>query len=42
MNALNFNAACCKRFVDESFGTTVFTDKSQMQAKLKELNNETT
>lgn len=33
---------CCKRFVDESFGTTVFTDKSQMQAKLKELNNETT
>lgn len=33
---------CCKRFVDESFGTTVFTDKSQMQAKLKEINNETT
>lgn len=29
----------CKRFVDEHFGVTVFTDKSKAEAKLKELNN---
>ena len=28
----------CKRFVDEHFGVTVFTDKSKAEAKLKELN----
>lgn len=32
----------CKRFVDEHFGVTVFTDKSKAEAKLKELNNGTT
>lgn len=26
----------CKRFVDEHFGVTVFTDKSKAEAKLKE------
>lgn len=29
----------CKRFVDEHFGVTVFTDKSKAEAKLKEINN---
>lgn len=28
----------CKRFVDEHFGVTVFTDKSKAEVKLKELN----
>ena len=28
----------CKRFVDEHFGVTVFTDKSKAEEKLKELN----
>lgn len=28
----------CKRFVDEHFGVTVFTDKSKAEVRLKELN----
>lgn len=28
---------CCKRFVDEHFGVTVFIDKSKAEARLKEL-----
>ena len=30
---------CCKRFVDESFGVTVFNDKLKMEAKLQKINN---
>lgn len=30
----------CKRFVDEHFEVTVFTDKSKAEAKLMELNDE--
>ena len=32
----------CKRFVDEHFGKTVFLTKEEAEAKLKEINNETT
>lgn len=28
----------CKRFIDECFGTTIFTDKSKAKERLKELN----